>query len=78
MPRQKVTVVLPIDPTSGEADPGQPALFYSTEGYFIGSRVLTSAELALLNGWRTGQLAIAPPDEGQWAQAQDWLPRTVI
>ena len=78
MPRQTVTVVLPIDPTSGEADPDQPALFYSTEGYFIGSRVLTSSELALLNGWRTGQLAIAPPGEDQWAQTHDWSPRNAI
>lgn len=78
MARQPVTVVLPTDPESGDVDPAQPALFYSEEGFFIGSRVLSAAELSLLGGSRSGRLLLAPPGGAAPAQTAGWWTRTAI
>ncbi len=56
-----VTVVVPTDPDTGDVDPSAPALFYSEEGYFIGSRELAHAEIVMLAGRRMAALPLALP-----------------
>ncbi len=58
---ESVTVVLTTDPETGDVDPSAPALFYSRKGYFIGSRALRRAELDLLGGRRSADLAVPAP-----------------
>jgi hypothetical protein len=62
MARPSVTVVVQTDPETGDVDPSAPALFYSAEGYFLGSRELAHSEIRLMAGRRTADLPLPPPE----------------